>query len=573
MIMKRLSLLLLILLSLGVIAQNESPIPLPDSLAGRLKEHRKTDVARAEALDAAIRHYADNKKILEAQGFIYELADLSADLHDNYWKAVSLYYKSLCAYDDFDFEVFLSMINESMGMVELLRDTKRTQLLAARIYLAKSGYFYYIKQFPECQKYIEKGLQLCEKNGFEALKSDFISNYGALLIGTEKYEAAILKFKSLSKFQKTPSSSLLNIAICYGEMKQFDSVLFYADSVIRFEQIGGDSVLEKDRLLTAYSIKTSCHLDLEQWDEALQCLNQSVDVFLESNDKNRLSLYYLDLARVYNGKGDYNEALKHIDRAISMSQNIRNIEAEWVAVKVKSEILDNMKDYVQEVENMWSFIGLTDTLFSRESRDKVIEQQYQQQALTKEMELRMQQMAARQKLFVTILVAILLVIAIVFVSGIIIRKRKRKTEQLSAELDLRNREITSKSIGRMQSNEILNDVIEKLNEMERHPENNVLPGVIRDLKSLVSTETKKDFDVHFVQMNPDFYQKLLADYPKLTQNELRLCAFIKSNLSIKEIAALNGISADSVKTARKRLRKSLNLTGEDMSLLEFLSKY
>ena len=573
MIMKRLSLLLLILLSLGVIAQNESPIPLPDSLAGRLKEHRKTDVARAEALDAAIRHYADNKKILEAQGFIYELADLSADLHDNYWKAVSLYYKSLCAYDDFDFEVFLSMINESMGMVELLRDTKRTQLLAARIYLAKSGYFYYIKQFPECQKYIEKGLQLCEKNGFEALKSDFISNYGALLIGMEKYEAAILKFKSLSKFQKTPSSSLLNIAICYGEMKQFDSVLFYADSVIRFEQIGGDSVLEKDRLLTAYSIKTSCHLDLEQWDEALQCLNQSVDVFLESNDKNRLSLYYLDLARVYNGKGDYNEALKHIDRAISMSQNIRNIEAEWVAVKVKSEILDNMKDYVQEVENMWSFIGLTDTLFSRESRDKVIEQQYQQQALTKEMELRMQQMAARQKLFVTILVAILLVIAIVFVSGIIIRKRKRKTEQLSAELDLRNREITSKSIGRMQSNEILNDVIEKLNEMERHPENNVLPGVIRDLKSLVSTETKKDFDVHFVQMNPDFYQKLLADYPKLTQNELRLCAFIKSNLSIKEIAALNGMSADSVKTARKRLRKSLNLTGEDMSLLEFLSKY
>ena len=211
--MKRLSLLLLILLSLGVIAQNESPFLLPDSLAGRLKEHRKTDFARAEALDAAIRHYADNKKILEAQGFIYELADLSADLHDNYWKAVSLYYKSLCAYDDFDFEVFLSMINESMGMVELLRDTKRTQLLAARIYLAKSGYFYYIKQFPECQKYIERGLQLCEKNGFEALKSDFISNYGALLIGMEKYEAAILKFKSLSKFQKTPSSSLLNIAI------------------------------------------------------------------------------------------------------------------------------------------------------------------------------------------------------------------------------------------------------------------------------------------------------------------------------------------------------------------------
>ena len=44
-------------------------------------------------------------------------------------------------------------------------------------------------------------------------------------------------------------------------------------------------------------------------------------------------------------------------------------------------------------------------------------------------------------------------------------------------------------------------------------------------------------------------------------------------LSIKEIATINGISVDSVKTARKRLRKSLNLTGEDVSLLGFLSKY
>lgn len=524
-------------------------------------------------MDAAIRFYADHKKILEAQGFVYELANLSEDLHDNYWKAAGLYYKSLCAYEEYDFEVFLSMINESLSVAELLRDTKRTQMLTARIYLAKSGYFYYIKQFPECQKYIEKGLQLCEKNGYESLKSDFLGNYGVLLIGMEKYEEAIVRFKSLAEFQKDPTSSLLNIAVCYGEMKQFDSVLFYADSVIRFEHRGRNSVFEEDKLRTAYSIKASCHVDLEQWDEALDCLNQSLDVMSQSNDENKRALYFLDLARVYNGMGEYDKALDCIEQVITISKEIRNIEEEWVAMKVKFDILDHKKDYVREVENMWQLIALTDTLFNRENRDKVIEQQYQQQAMAKELEFQLQQMASRQRLIVTILVALLIVIAIVFMSSIIIRRRKRKTEQLSAELDLRNREITSKSIGRMRSNEILLDVLEKLNEMERHPDNNVLPGVIRDLKTLVNTETKKDFDLHFVQMNPDFYQKLLADYPKLTQNELRLCAFIKSNLSVKEIAAINGISADSVKTARKRLRKSLNLTGEEVSLLEFFSRY
>jgi len=52
----------------------------------------------------------------------------------------------------------------------------------------------------------------------------------------------------------------------------------------------------------------------------------------------------------------------------------------------------------------------------------------------------------------------------------------------------------------------------------------------------------------------------------LTPNELRLSALIKLNLTIKEIAAIMGISPDSIKTARYRLRKKLNMqTGENLT--------
>ena len=101
----------------------------------------------------------------------------------------------------------------------------------------------------------------------------------------------------------------------------------------------------------------------------------------------------------------------------------------------------------------------------------------------------------------------------------------------------------------------------------------VLSSSIHKLKGLLDDGSKKEFDYYFVQVHPDFYQRLLYDFPKLTQNELRLCAFIKSNLSIKEIAEINNLSVESVKTARKRLRKKLQLTGEDVSLIEFLSRY
>ncbi len=58
-------------------------------------------------------------------------------------------------------------------------------------------------------------------------------------------------------------------------------------------------------------------------------------------------------------------------------------------------------------------------------------------------------------------------------------------------------------------------------------------------------------------------------YPDLTPNEMRLSALVKLNLTIKEMAAILGISPDSVKTARYRLRKKLELNTEE-NLTDFM---
>ena len=308
---------------------------------------------------------------------------------------------------------------------------------------------------------------------------------------------------------------------------------------------------------------------MEQWDDALQCLKESRELLEKFDDKKQLCVNYLHDADANNGKGLYETALCLIDTAIIISRNFEDIYSEWFAVKLKSDILENMKDYEREVENLRYFNILTDTINNRENLLKVQEQQYQHEATQMEKQYELQQQAFHQKQLIIIILAVFITIIATLVAILILLNKKR----LASELALRNREITAKSMDKIQSNEMLNNAIEKLTEMEEHPENNVLPSVIRDLKTLVDADTKKDFDLHFVQMHPDFYQKLLTDFPNLTPNELRLCAFIKSNLSIKEIATINGISVDSVKTARKRLRKSLNLTGEDVSLLGFLSKY
>lgn len=65
------------------------------------------------------------------------------------------------------------------------------------------------------------------------------------------------------------------------------------------------------------------------------------------------------------------------------------------------------------------------------------------------------------------------------------------------------------------------------------------------------------------QANRLFQTRLQAVCPSLTAYELRLCTYLKTNLSTKEIATLLNITPDSVKKAKHRLRKKLNIRPEE----------
>ena len=81
------------------------------------------------------------------------------------------------------------------------------------------------------------------------------------------------------------------------------------------------------------------------------------------------------------------------------------------------------------------------------------------------------------------------------------------------------------------------------------------------------------FDVNFERIHKNFFKQLKIIDPDLTKRELRLCAFVKMNLSNKEIAPLLNISVRGVETARYRVRKRLNVQETNFILfLESLSK-
>lgn len=97
--------------------------------------------------------------------------------------------------------------------------------------------------------------------------------------------------------------------------------------------------------------------------------------------------------------------------------------------------------------------------------------------------------------------------------------------------------------------------------------------IVKSLKDTVSDDVLTDFDKYFLYIHPDFYNNLHKMYPELTQNELRLCAMVRLNMSTKDIAEINNIEPNSARIAKNRLRKTLGISNTEESLFTFLSEF
>ncbi len=82
-----------------------------------------------------------------------------------------------------------------------------------------------------------------------------------------------------------------------------------------------------------------------------------------------------------------------------------------------------------------------------------------------------------------------------------------------------------------------------------------------------------ELELNFEQTHEIFYKNLLNQFPSLTQNERKLCAYLHLNLSTKDISAISSQSMRSIEIARTRLREKLGLKGSDDSLYTFLLQF
>ena len=151
---------------------------------------------------------------------------------------------------------------------------------------------------------------------------------------------------------------------------------------------------------------------------------------------------------------------------------------------------------------------------------------------------------------------------------------KLRNDKLRAEKVHRNKELANQTMSLIQKNKLLKKLGEELQRIENSTSDSALITkmvVIRKSikKELDNEDQNKLFETYFEDVHSEFFKRLKEQFPQLSPNDLRLCAYIKMNISTKEISTLLNISYRGVEISRYRLRKKMELSRE-INLSTFL---
>ena len=205
---------------------------------------------------------------------------------------------------------------------------------------------------------------------------------------------------------------------------------------------------------------------------------------------------------------------------------------------------------------------------------------------TAEKQLQIEQLESKRALdkahFRILLVSgISIIILLLIGTYIIVQKRKKqkeiaeleleksriKRQVLSRQIELKNKQLASHALNMMQKNQLLSGIIDKLDEIitdlgdnARYP----LKKLQREINHMLHSEKDWDtFKIYFEQINRDFLERLKDRFPQLTNNDIRLAALLRLNMTNKEIASILNITHQSVKNALYRLKTKMDLHAAD----------
>lgn len=487
-------------------------------------------------------------------------------------------------------------------------DLKKTQDFALKaIQMAEScGYQRGISigNYYMAQVYLDYNFQLSETYLIESLKHskeiadsaqiNMINNsFGILYQNAKEYEKALKYFhKVLNSYLSRGNDSLAaaiynNLGISYEELSN-DSLALenYLLALQINERNGNLEWLSRNyQNLGNYFVKRNQPL------KATDYLAKSLEIAEKNNDESLKSYVYYNLYECALLDNNYADAFEFARLSLQKSKEQMEITREGEAIKALITLFEKNKQIDSVYIYQKALIALNDTISNNNRIDQLyaldLRNEMEQQKLANEMQLKVMKIEKSRNELIYIIV-ILLSVLLLATAGYFVQWQRRRlrakhnehevTKQekgaLENQLDYRNKELTSQLIYLQKRSEYLNQLASKLKRLTGNVQGQTekqLNGIINDIAKNAEQDIWPEFELRFKETHTAFYKNLTTRFPNLTPNELKLCAFLKLNMSTKEISDLTNQNPDSLKIARHRLRAKLGLSRSE-NMVNFLNQ-
>lgn len=471
----------------------------------------------------------------------------------------------------------------SKQALEIAKQTGNKKIIA-NSYTQLASNLIFVGNYDESLKFFIEALRIAEELDDKSLLYPIYHNLGVLKDRLQQFDEALeYYFKALAILDKNSKSNDFGIV-----ENQYPTVY---NSIGNIYETQNDYKSAKEYYLKAYNLAkgknievygTICNnlgklgIEMNDYESAFKYLNESLEFRVKINDQHGIAKTYIFLSLYNKNTKQYEKAIEYANKALAISRETKAILVMQNAANMLSDIYYEMKDYEKSLEFFRQFKTYNDSLLNDKKYSEIakLQFQYKYEIEKKETEVKQQKIRFRYILVSSSLFLGLIILSLLFFLS---RSRNRRIrlekEKLESEMMVKNKELTTNVMYLLQKNELIDSVSQRLMSLKtKLPDENkqALQKIIFDLQSITDKEVWEEFEIRFQNVHEDFYRNLKARFPDLTPAEIKLAAFLRLNMTSKDIASITGQSINSLENARYRLRKKLGITNQEINLVNFL---
>ncbi len=521
-----------------------------------------------------------------------EALQLARQIDDSNSIAKALFFKAriLGHFENNDSNLFYSnqavMITERQGNDTLLAKIDNN---IGNYYFTKDNYYLAMQYYTEVER-------IAEKLNINYLRWLAYNGYGLVYMSLNENDKAIEYFTKETKILnnndglsiRSNAIAKVNLGSIYmsqNELSQAERL--FMEALAMTEQIRDTAVICDIfiRLGTVYQALHNHSISYDYLYKAITLAKQLGNRRLYGEALFNLGLWYAT-------REQYNNAKESFLQSMSIFSDIGYISAEQKANMALSDLLKLKGEYLESLNYYKRSVALNDSILNLKIQKKISDFQweieFQKKKYERELLLEKYESQKNRNLLYVVLIVSLILIALMFfkymreslkrqkIDNDNLQEKIKTAEKINAlekfkhqtEIESKSKELITLSLQLVSKKDILNEIaatthrLFKSGSMDENSVKNLLT-IIRG-----SDNADKDWDQFksmFEKVHKDFFIRLKQLGPELTDHEIRLCAYLKINLSNHEIAKIFNINPGSLKTNRYHIRKKLNLqAGENL---------